>query len=259
MTTASGRLWQKTAIITGGAGGIGIATARRFVEEGAQVLLVDLDESRLLQTQTDIASHALSTVAADVTREEDVRRYVETAVQRYGGIDIFINNAGIEGEVSRIPDYSVATFDKVIAVNVRGVWLGLKYVIPEMAKRNGGSIVVTSSVAGLKGTPGLSAYTASKHAVIGLVRTAALECASVNIRVNSVNPAPIETRMIHSLDDQFIPEDPEKARQIRQQKIPMQRYGDPQEVANLMLFLASDESSYCSGGVYTVDGAVSAG
>ena len=120
------------------------------------------------------------------------------------------------------------------------------------------SIVLTSSIAGIKGTPGISAYTASKHAVVGITRTAALECADDNIRINAVNPAPIETRMMRSLEEQSMPDSPEEAKQIRMRRIPLQRYGTPEEVANLMLFLASDESQYCTGGVYMVDGGISA-
>lgn len=253
------RLQDKTAIVTGGSGGIGIAVAKAFAAESANVLLVDLDEQALRQAVTDIGSESVSYISADVTRPEQVEMYVGTAVSRYGGVDILINNAGIEGEVKPIPEYSIETFDKVIAVNVRGVWLGLKYVIPEMRRRGGGSIIITSSVAGIKGTAGISAYTASKHAVIGIMRTASLECAADNIRVNTVNPAPIETRMIRSLEQQFVPESPEQARQERLRRIPLKRYGSPEEVAKLMLFLASDDGSYCTGGVYMVDGGVSAG
>ena len=253
------QLKDKVAIITGGSGGIGRAVAERFVKEGAQVLLVDLDEKELQEAVVAMQSDAVSYCVADVTQPDQVQGYVHTAVERYGVVDVFINNAGIEGEVNAIPDYSIKMFDQVMAVNVRGVWLGLKYVIPEMKKRNGGSIVLTSSIAGIKGTAGISAYTTSKHAVIGLMRTAALECAEFNIRINTVNPAPIETRMMESLENQFEPEDPELARQVRIKRIPIKRYGTPAEVANLMLFLVSDESSYCSGGVYMVDGGISAG
>ncbi len=152
-----------------------------------------------------------------------------------------------------------------MAVNVRGVWLGLKYVIPVMRERGGGSIVITSSTAGIGGTAGLSAYVTSKHAVIGLMRTAALECAPLGIRVNTVNPAPIETRMMRSLEEMRVAAADSSEVTVQQAKrasaarIPLQRYGNPEEVAKLMLFLASDESSFCTGGVYMVDGGRSAG
>jgi NAD(P)-dependent dehydrogenase (short-subunit alcohol dehydrogenase family) len=156
-------------------------------------------------------------------------------------------------------------FDQVMAVNVRGVWLGLKYVIPAMRERGGGSIVITSSTAGIGGTAGMSAYTTSKHAVIGMMRTAAIECAPLGIRVNTVNPAPIETRMMRSLEEMRVAaaDDSEvtveRTKKAYSARIPLQRYGDPEEVAKLMLFLASEDSSYCTGGVYMVDGGRSAG
>jgi NAD(P)-dependent dehydrogenase (short-subunit alcohol dehydrogenase family) len=251
-------LTDKVAVITGGAGGIGIAVGERCVAEGAEVLLVDHDETALQAAAQAIDGESVSYCLSDVTQPIQVESYVQCALERYGGIDFFFNNAGIEGEVKPIPDYSIETFDRVIAVNLRGVWLGLKYVIPPMRARGGGSIVITSSIAGYKGTPGISAYTASKHAVVGLMRTAALECAEAGIRVNTVHPAPIETRMIRSLEEQFVPGDPERARAERMRRIPMKRYGKPEEVANLAVFLASDESKYCTGGVYSVDGGISA-
>ena len=145
-----------------------------------------------------------------------------------------------------------------MAVNVRGVWLGLKHVIPVMAKGGGGSIVITSSTAGVRAVPGGSAYVTSKHAVIGMMRTAALECAPLNIRVNTVNPAPIETRMMRSIEEQLAPGHPGQAKEQVKSRLPLGRYGQPEEVADVMLFLVSDQSRYCTGGVYMVDGGVSA-
>jgi NAD(P)-dependent dehydrogenase (short-subunit alcohol dehydrogenase family) len=258
------RLTGKVAIITGGAGGIGLATAQLFTEEGAQVLLVDRHEAALHSAVQTIGSAAVSYVVADITQPEQVQHYVQTALERYQGIDILLANAGIEGVVQPIPDYPLEVFDAVMAVNVRGVWLGLKYVIPAMRARGGGSIVITSSTAGIRGSLGLSAYTTSKHAVIGLMRTAALECAPWGIRVNTVNPAPIETRMMRSLEEMRMT-GAGRATTVEQTKasiaarIPLKRYGAPEEVGRLMLFLASDESSFCTGGVYMVDGGSSAG
>jgi NAD(P)-dependent dehydrogenase (short-subunit alcohol dehydrogenase family) len=254
-----GKLDGRITVITGGAGGIGLAAATRFVAEGSKVLLVDLDEAPLRQAVTTLGAERASFVRADVTRPEDVERYVRAAVERYGGIDVFLNNAGIEGAVKPITEYPIEVFDRVIEVNVRGVWLGLRSVIPEMAKRGGGSIIITSSVAGIHGAAGVSAYVTSKHAVVGMMRTAALECAPLKIRVNTVNPAPIETRMMRSLEDGFAPGQAAQAKQQILAGIPMARYGTAEEVADLMLFLASDESRYCTGGVYMVDGGISAG
>jgi len=259
------RLTGRVALITGGAGGIGQAAARQFTDEGARVVLVDIDEAALRSAVQSIGEDIASYVVADVTQPEQVQSYVKSAVDRWGGVDIFLANAGIEGTLSPIPDYPIDIFDRVMAVNVRGVWLGLKYVIPAMRDRGGGSIVITSSTAGISGSAGISAYVTSKHAVIGLMRTAALECAPLGIRVNTVNPAPIETRMMRSLEDMRVAAADSSEVTVQQTKqatvarIPLQRYGDPEEVAKLMLFLASDESSFCTGGVYMVDGGRSAG
>jgi NAD(P)-dependent dehydrogenase (short-subunit alcohol dehydrogenase family) len=252
------RLMGKVAIVTGGAGGIGLATGRLFAREGANVLLVDLREEVLRNALQHIQGDKASYTVADVTKPAHVKRYIRTAVKRYGGVDILVSNAGIQGVVRRITDYPTETFDKVIAVNVRGTWLGLKYVIPELRRRGGGSIIITSSFAGVKGTLGVSAYVASKHAVVGLMRAAALECATQGIRVNAVNPGPIDTRMMRSLERGIEPHDMEKARLLISKSIPMKRYGTPDEVAHLIVFLASEESRYCTGSVYMVDGGTSA-
>ena len=253
-----GRLDNKVAIITGGAGGIGLQAGKLFAQEGAKVLLVDLHEDALKEAARTIGSDAVRHCAADVTQPDQTQRYIQAAVEQFGGVDILLANAGIEGEVQPITDYAIDTFDQVMAVNVRGVWLGLKYAAPEIARRGGGSIVITSSVAGVRGAAGVSAYIASKHAVIGLMRTAALEMAAKKIRVNTVNPAPVDTRMMRSLEEGFEPDDPGRAKETMAAMVPLQRYADPVEVARIMLFLASDESSYCSGGVYMVDGGMTA-
>ena len=253
-----GRLSGKVAIISGGAGGIGSATATLFAKEGAQVLLVDLKEAALQQVVEAIGSDSVSYVTADVTDPEQVQHYVQTALERYGGVDIFFNNAGIVGELERTTEYSIEMFDRVMAINVRGVWLGLKYVMPAMQKRGGGSIVMTSSVAGLSGAPRMSAYVASKHAVVGLMKTAALEGAKMGIRINTINPGPIDTQMVQIIEDLSSPER-NVAQQRILQSIPFQRYGTPEEVAQLVLFLASPQSQFCTGGTYTVDGGMMAG
>jgi NAD(P)-dependent dehydrogenase (short-subunit alcohol dehydrogenase family) len=259
------RLEGKVAVITGATGGIGRAAARLFVDEGARLALVDLDETALQETVRSIGEDRASYTVADVTQPDQTQAYVNAAVNRWGGIDVFLANAGIEGSMSPIPDYPIDVFDRVMAVNVRGVWLGIKYVVPVMSQRGGGSIVITSSTAGIGGTPAMSAYTTSKHAVVGLMRSAALEGAPLGIRVNTVNPAPIETRMMRSieemrlatLDDSNI--SIEQVKEATAARIPLERYGNPEEVARLMLFLASDDSSFCTGGVYMVDGGRSAG
>ena len=259
------RLEGKVAVITGATGGIGSAAARLFAEEGARVALVDLDEAALREVALSVGEDKASYTVADVTQPDQTRAYINAAVDRWGGIDILLANAGIEGTLAHITDYPIDVFDRVMAVNVRGVWLGIKYAVPVMRERGGGSIVITSSTAGIGGTPEMSPYGASKHAVIGLMRTAALEFASDAIRVNTVNPAPIETRMMRSIEEMRVAAmDDSKVtvdviKQSAADRIPLQRYGEPEEVANLMLFLASDDSSFSTGGVYMVDGGRSAG
>jgi NAD(P)-dependent dehydrogenase (short-subunit alcohol dehydrogenase family) len=251
------RLAGKVAIITGGSGGIGRAAARRFVDEGARVLLVDVDGDALGRAAAEFGE-AAATCVADVTDEAATAAYVRAAVEHFGGVDVLLANAGIEGTVAPIVEQDVAVLDRVLAVNVRGVWLGLKHVFPELVKRGGGSVVITSSVAGINGAAGLSPYVTSKHAVIGLMRSAALEGAPSNIRVNTVNPSPIETRMMRSLEDGLMPGDAQAAHAQIASTIPLGDYGQPEDVANLMCFLASDEARFLTGAVYMVDGGISA-
>lgn len=248
-----GRLDGKIAIITGAANGIGAAAARRFAAEGARLMLVDRDAARLAAT-AEAVGPACAHVVADVSRDDDTQRYVAETIERYGGFDILLANAGILGQVKPIADYPIDLFDAVIAVNVRGVWLALRYAMPELARRGGGSIVVTSSTAGVRGSAGLSAYVASKHAVVGMMRTAALEGAAKNIRVNSVNPSPVETDMARALESGLDPRSPEQGRRYLQGRSPLGRYAAPEEVAALMAFLASDEARFITGTVHMIDG-----
>jgi NAD(P)-dependent dehydrogenase (short-subunit alcohol dehydrogenase family) len=169
-------------------------------------------------------------------------------------VDILLANAGIEGAVAPIVETAEEDFDRVIAVNVKGVWLGLKSAIPAMTARGGGSIVITSSVAGITPTPNIAPYGASKHAVIGLMRAASRECAPLNIRVNTVNPSPVDTRMMRSLEAGMSPGDPEAAKQRIAATIPLGRYAQPDDIAKVMLFLASDDAAFITGSIYKADG-----
>ncbi len=252
------RLSGKIVVITGGAGAIGQAAARLFVEEGARVVLVDLDEAALQKAADVIGNDRVSSVVADVTTLEDTQRFMKAAVDRHGRIDVFLANAGIEGVSKPLQEYPLDVFDRVWAVNVRGVFLGLQHVIPIMSEQSGGSIVITSSVFGYKGGVGSSVYSASKHAVVGLMRSAAMECAPLGIRVNAINPAYIDGAMMQRVIDAADPDASQQLRERLQRQVPLARYGTPDEVAHLLVFLASDESRFCTGGIYPVDGGMSA-
>lgn len=252
------RLKNKTAIITGGSGGIGKATAKTFTQEGAKVLLVDVDKESLVKAKEEVGSSNLDYVVADVTNGKDVENYAKVAKDYLGSVDIFFNNAGVEGQVKPITEYPEEEFQKVIDVNVKGVWLGLKHIIPLMNGSNGGSIIITSSVAGLMGTANVSPYVASKHATIGIMKSVALECAPKKIRVNTINPSPVDNRMMRSLEDGFAPGKADEAKKSFEQSIPLGRYAESEEIGDLALFLASDESKFITGTVMTIDGGMTA-
>src|SRR6478609_4143869 len=213
----------KVAIVTGGANGIGAAVVRGFVQRGGKVAIVDRDADAGAALAAELGRASIFR-AADVTRAADVAAYVQAALDSFGAIDCFHNNAGIEGKVAPTAEYDEAMFDAVIGVNVRGVFLGMRHVLPEMIRQGGGAVVNTASVAGLVATPGMSAYVASKHAVIGLTKAAAGEVARQGVRVNAVCPGPIDTRMIHSLEQQLAPDDPASIGAKYQAALPTGRY-----------------------------------
>ena len=248
------KLEGKVAIITGGAGGIGKAAANVFISEGAEVIIMDLDEDSLIKTCEEIGSNRISYFAGDVTKPDDNNSVVELAKERYGGLDIFIANAGVAGDITTIEEYDEDQFDHVMAVNAKGPFLGLQSAIPAMKLRGGGSFIITSSTAGVMGTPSIAPYGMSKHAVIGLMKSAAKECASMNIRVNTVNPAPVETDMMRLLEEGMTSEDKKDVKGDIESSIPLGRYAQPEEIAKLMLFLASEDSSFITGSVYMADG-----
>jgi NAD(P)-dependent dehydrogenase (short-subunit alcohol dehydrogenase family) len=246
----------KVALITGAGNGIGRATAVGFARDGARVVVVDRDTAGGEGTVGIIRQQGGEAlfVAADVTRSADVQAYVKAALDAYGTIDCFHNNAGIEGNVAPTAEYDEAMFDTVMGVNVKGVFLGLRHVLPVMLQQKRGAIVNTASVAGLVASPGMPAYVASKHAVIGLTKTAAGEVARSGVRVNAVCPGPIDTRMIHSLESMLSPNDPGSIGERYQSNIPIGRYGTADEVANVVLFLCSDLAGNITGAQYVVDG-----
>lgn len=246
----------KVALITGGAGGIGRAAAHAFVRAGARIVNVDLNEEYGLETAREIEKQGGEAlfVKADVSKADEVAAYVATAREHFGRIDIFVNNAAWEGVVKSLVDYPDEIFDKVVAINIRGVFLGLKHVLPVMYEQGGGVVINTSSIAGHIGSPGLVAYTASKHAVLGMTKTAAMEGAKFNVRVNAVSPGAVDTRMLRSLASLNRPDAADAAMEKYAVDSPNGRLATPDEIANVMLFLASDLSSHMSGQSFRVDG-----
>jgi NAD(P)-dependent dehydrogenase (short-subunit alcohol dehydrogenase family) len=249
------RLDGKVAVVTGAAGVIGTATLRLLAERGARIVAVDRKAQDLQAAIKGLPASAQAiAVAADVTDEDEVAEYVRTAVDKFGTIDVFYNNAGVEGDVAPITKYSLESFRKVIDVNVVGVFLGMKHVLPVMLKQDKGSIINTASIAGLVGSPHIAAYSASKHAVIGLTKSAAWECTATGVRVNCVCPGLIDSRMLSTiLQGRNQGNTPTPSEKIVE-RIPARRLGQASEVASIVAFLASDEASYVSGSAYTVDG-----
>jgi len=230
-----------------------------MLEEGAAgILLVDLSEDALKEAMAEIKSDKIHYISADVSKSEDVKKYTDKAIELYKKIDVLFLNAGVEGVVKPIESYPEETYDQVMNVNVKGVWLGMKHAFPHMKKSGGGSVIITSSVAGLQGFSNMSAYTTSKHATIGVMKVGALEGAAEKIRVNSIHPSPVENRMMRSLEEGFSPGASEEAKKGFEQMIPLGRYANNEEIADLAVFLATDESKFITGAQYVIDGGLTA-
>jgi NAD(P)-dependent dehydrogenase (short-subunit alcohol dehydrogenase family) len=250
----SRRLQDKAAIITGGEGSIGMATARALVAEGARVCLVGLVADELRAGAASLGDAASWTVA-DVTDSTAVKAAVAGAAEAFGRLDVVVSNAGISGVIAPVADYPEEVFDQVLAVHVRGSFLVCKYALPFLEP--GASIVITSSVVGLTSDAGICAYATAKHALVGLMRTLAKETAPRGIRVNTIHPGPVDNEFQHRIEVAATGADRDHAASIFDELIPLARHAAPDEVARVMLFLASDESSFITGATLTVDGGMS--
>jgi len=252
------RFTGKTVIITGAGSGLGQATALRLAQEDANLVLVDMSAEGLEETRKQVESAAgagrVELVTADVTKSEDVRKYVDTAVSTFGSIDGFFNNAGIEGRQNLTEEFGDDEFAKVLAVNLTGVFAGMAAVLAQMRKQGSGSIVNTASVGGIRGVGNQSGYAASKHGVVGLTRNSAREYGEHGISINAIAPGAIMTAMVEGSLRQLGGEDWEAAGAEFVSANPMKRFGEPAEVAALVAFLLADESGFINGTVVPIDG-----
>jgi NAD(P)-dependent dehydrogenase (short-subunit alcohol dehydrogenase family) len=248
------RLAGKAAIITGGEGSIGMATARAFVAEGASVLLAGISEPGLKAGAAELGDRAAWTVT-DVTDSAQVKTAVDATVERFGRLDVVVANAGIAGATGPIAEYPEDAFDQTLAVHVRGAFLLCKHAVPYLT--GGASIIITSSVVGLTAAPHIAGYSTAKHAQVGLMRTLAAELAPRAIRVNTIHPGPVDNEFQDRVEEAATGADQATAREIFDGMIPLRRHADPDEIARAMVFLASDDSSFMTGATLAVDGGMS--
>ena len=250
-----GRLDGKVAIISGASFGIGKASAILLAQEGAEVTVacrtVEAGEETVSMIRTSGGKAIF--IRTDVSKPRDVMQMVKSTVETYGKLDILFNNAGVQGELSLLADLSEEVYDRFMDTNTKGVWLGMKYAIPEMIKNDGGSIINMSSICALVSVKGYCHYSASKAAIMSLSSSAAVDYGPQGIRVNCICPGPIQTRV----QDELQKTDPETYHRW-ESLLPLRRFGKPEEVARLVLFLASDESSYVTGSALTIDGGLTA-
>lgn len=259
MTT---RFQGRSVLITGAGSGLGRATAVRLAAEGARLALVDLSEDGLTGTVEAVRAESPDaetiTVTADVSSEDDTRRYVEETLAAFGRIDGFFNNAGIEGRQNLTEDFTSAEFDRVVAINLRGVFLGLEQVLAVMRRQGSGAVVNSASVGGIRGIGSQSGYAAAKHGVVGLTRNSAVEYGEFGVRVNAIAPGAIWTPMVEGSMRQLDADDPRGAAEQFIQVNPTKRYGEPHEIASVVAFLLSDDASYVNATVLPIDGGQSA-
>jgi NAD(P)-dependent dehydrogenase (short-subunit alcohol dehydrogenase family) len=250
------QMHDKVCVITGGAGSIGLAAAKLLVAEGAKVMLVDLSEAAVKKAAAEIGGERVVWAAANVTQSEDVKKCIAATVSRWGRIDVLFSNAGNFGVVAPVADYPEDVFESVLAVHVKGAFLCAKHAVPHM--NDGGSIIITSSIVGVKGDPGAYGYITAKHAQVGLMRVLAKELASRNIRVNTLHPGPVDNSFQLSVEKNLSGALGRDATQFFNDIIPLHRHARPEEVARSVLFLASEASSFTTGSLLMVDGGLSA-
>ncbi|WP_158892632.1 SDR family NAD(P)-dependent oxidoreductase [Amycolatopsis anabasis] len=245
----------KVCVITGGAGSIGLAAARLFVAEGARVMLADLDETALRSAVAELGADRAGWQVADAADEEQIAACFDAARNRWGGVDVVLANAGITGTIAPVTEYPADEFDRVYRVHVRGAFLTCKHGLRTM--HDGGSVIIVSSVAGLRGDPGVSAYITAKHAQIGLMRSVAKEAAERGIRVNTLHPGPVDNGFQHGLEDRLGKVLGTDATAFFDRQIPLGRHAAPTEIARSLLYLASAQSSFTTGSTLVVDGGMS--
>jgi NAD(P)-dependent dehydrogenase (short-subunit alcohol dehydrogenase family) len=251
-----GLLDNKVCLITGGAGSVGLASARLFLREGGKVMLVDLRAADLARAAAELKSDKVATCAADVSRTEDAKSYIAATVKTFGKIDVLFSNAGNQGVVTPVTDYPDDIFDSVIAVHVRGAFLACKYGLPQM--NDGGSIIITSSIVGVKGDGGGAvAYVTAKHAQVGLMRSVSKNAARRNIRVNTLHPGPIDNEFQLRIEQGITKLAGRDGTELLNEAIPLHRHGRADEIAQSALFLASSMSSFTTGATILADGGMS--
>jgi len=252
----SKRMRGKVCVISGGAGSIGVATAKLLLQEGAKVMLMDLSEAALKKAATELGGDCVAWSVSDVTKSDQLRSFVEATVDKWGNIDVLLSNAGNFGIAAPVTEYPEDIFDQVIAVHVKGAFLTAKHVLPHM--NDGGSIIITSSIVGVKGDAGVCAYVTAKHAQVGLMRVLAREAAARNIRVNTIHPGPVDNEFQSNVERQLGGILGRDATAFFNEIIPLRRHVRAEEVASSVLFLASDASSFTTGSLLMVDGGLSA-
>ena len=244
----------KVCIVTGGAGSIGLESARLLLQEGAKVMLVGRNEENLARAAKTLntSSDSLGTIKANVADTQETQKYVHQTVARWGKFDVLFSHAGISGAIKPITEYPEEVFDAVMAINIRGTFLACKYGLPQM--NDGGSIIITSSIMGVTADPGVCGYVTSKHALIGLMRVVAKEAASRRIRVNVVAPGPVDNSFQSKIEERLTEIVGQDGTEFLNHAIPLGRHGRAEEVARMVLFLASDQSSFSTGSVFMTDG-----